>query len=343
MTERETVAVDLLNRYVAAVGRRLPPKSAADIMAEMREALTGKLEALEARLGRPANRDEAAEMLKSFGSPMRVAARYAERDYLIGPDLYPYFWPVARIVVGIVAALAIVGMLVAGVVGDNPLRYALKGIAGAWNGGLLAFGIVTVVFVVMEQTKTGAKIEATWNPKTLPRNTHGKPKSLFESLFALAWDAIFIAWWIGILRLPAYMSGAGWNSAIHLDFGPAWAPVHTLVLVLAVMQAAIHAVDVVYPTWSRVRGAASAIVAAMGLFVVSILARNGDLFSITGAGGSETAGRVAELKEAFSQVSTVVIYGLAIAFGIALMMELWRLIRSFQGTETGAATVMRPK
>ncbi len=106
-----------MDRYVAAVGRRLPPKTAADIMAEMREALTGKLEAQEASLGRPASRDEAAEMLKSFGSPMVVAARYSGREFLIGPELYPYFWPVARIVVGIVAAIAIVGMLVAGVVG----------------------------------------------------------------------------------------------------------------------------------------------------------------------------------------------------------------------------------
>ncbi len=185
----------------------------------------------------------------------------------------------------------------------------------------------------------GAKIEASWNPKTLPRDTHNKPKSLFESLFSLAWDAIFIAWWIGLFHLPVYVSGARWESGVSFGFGPAWAPVHTLVLVLAVMQAVMHAVDVVYPTWSRVRGAAAAIVAGMWLVVVAILARNGELFSITG--GPEVAQRVVELNESFSTVSMVLIYGLAIGFGIAVVVELWRLFRSFQGADVGGATAMR--
>ncbi|MBI1360155.1 MAG: hypothetical protein GC155_07710 [Alphaproteobacteria bacterium] len=341
MSERNTVAEDLVDRYLAAVGRRLPPKQAADITAEMREALTGQLEALEERNGRPASRDEAAAILKAFGSPMLVAARYSGRDFLIGPELYPYFWPVARIVVGIVAALAIVGMLVAGVVNGKPMQHVLQGLAGAWNGGLLAFGIVAAVFIVMEQARAGAKIEAAWNPKTLPRDTREKPKSLFESLCSLAWDAIFIAWWIGVIHLPAQVSGAAWDSGVRFDFGPAWAPVHTLVLVLAVMQAGIHAADVVHPAWSRVRGAAAAIVAAMGLAATSILARGGSLFSITGS--PDVADRVAELNESFATVSTVLIYGLALGFGIALVVELWRLWRSFQGADAGGAAVFRTK
>jgi hypothetical protein len=327
VTDQNEKNKDLIERYVAAVGRRLPAKDAADISAELREAVSSKLEEKEAELGRPAERAELVVLIKSFGSPMLVAARYSGQQYLIGPDLYPYFWPVARIVVGIVAAVAMVGFLVRGVLSDHPMRHALEGLAAAWNGGLFAFGIVTVIFIVLERTKAGPKIEQSWRPEQLPRDTQFKPKSLFESLFSLAWDAIFIAWWVGFLHFPNALPGTPGEAGITLDLSSAWAVVYTPVLVMAAVQAAIHVGDVIHPTWSRLRGFAAIAVDIVGLAIVWQLAQGGRLFEIHGP--ADVADRVEKLNNAFGIVSQVAVYGLAIGFAIALVVEAWKLSRSF--------------
>jgi hypothetical protein len=319
---------ELISRYVAAVRRRLAAKEAGDITAELREAVASKLEAKEATLGRPANKEEMAALLRSFGSPMLAAARYKGRQYLIGPDLYPYYWPTARIVVGIVAAVAMVGFLVQGVLSDHPLRLAFQGIAAAWNGALFAFGVVTVIFIVLEQTKAGPKIEESWRPEQLPRDTQDKPKSLFESLFSLAWDALFIAWWVGLLHIPNTLPGAPGEAGMALDLNTeAWSEAYAPVLVMAVMQAVIHVADVLHPVWSRLRSLGAIAVNLVSLGVVWMLARHGQLFAVHGP--ASAADRVAKLNDVFLSISHVIVYGLAIGLAIALVVEIWRLARSF--------------
>jgi hypothetical protein len=316
---------ELIDRYVTAVARRLPQKDARDITAELREAVASRLEAREAELGRPADKAEMVALLRTFGSPMLAAARYTGRQYLIGPDLYPYYWPTARIVVGIVAAVAMVGFLVQGVLSEHPLFPVLNGLAAAWNGGLLAFGVVTVVFVVLEQTKTGPKLERAWRPEQLPRDIRDKPKSLFESLFSLAWDAIFIGWWMGLLHFPNTLPGA---QGLALDFNSAaGAAVHLPVLAIAAVQAMIHIADLIRPVWSRLRGIVASGVDIGGLGVVWALARHGPLFTVSGP--EADADRIARLNEAFVAISQVVVWSLALGFAIALTMEIWRLARSF--------------
>jgi hypothetical protein len=335
---------ELVERYVSAVKRRLAPKQAEDIAAELREAVLAKVEAEEERLGRAATTDEAAAILKSFGSPMLAAARFGGRQHLIGPDLYPYFWPTQRIVVGIVAAVAIVGFLARGVLTDHPMRLVMQGLNAAWNGAIFAFGVVALIFIVLEQTDAGRKIEASWRPEHLPRDTHGKPKSLFESLVSLACDAIFIAWWTGLFHLPLAISGRRWEDGVSFDFGPAWVPIHTLVLVMAVGMVAVHAADVVRPTWSRLRSVAVGAISCIGLYCVWLLGRSGELFMIRIAPGSEgaAAARIDELTGAFGTVSTVLIYVGAIGFGISLVIEIWRIVRSFRISASGPDGLSRP-
>jgi hypothetical protein len=330
VTDQTTRNNDLIDRYVAAVGRHLSPKTAADITAELREAVVTKLEEKESALGRTADRKETAEIIKSFGSPMLAAGRYSGHQYLLGPDVFPYYWPVARIVVGIVAAVGMVGFLVQGVLSDTPLRFALQGLGAAWNGAIWSFGIVTAIFIGLDRGKAGASIEKSWRPESLPAYTQDKPKSLFESLFSLAWDVLFIAWWVGFLHIPNTLPGTPGKDGMTLDFDPAiWSAIFWLVLTMAVMSAAVHVADVIHPTWTRLRGVVSIIGTSIGLGALWIMARSPEqLFAVHGP--AEAADKVAQLNQAFSVVSQVTIYGIAIGLGIAVVVEVWRLVRSFR-------------
>ena len=83
--------MELLDRYLHAVRKRLPGKPRDDIVAELRDILLTQIEAEETSRGRRLSEDEIAAMLKRFGRPMTVAARYGASNYLIGPALYPAY------------------------------------------------------------------------------------------------------------------------------------------------------------------------------------------------------------------------------------------------------------
>ena len=77
--------MDLIDRYIAEVGRYLPAKNRADIQAELRSSLVDNLEA---RAGENPSEEDTAQVLKEFGPPRKVAASYwPEGQYLIGPRL----------------------------------------------------------------------------------------------------------------------------------------------------------------------------------------------------------------------------------------------------------------
>src|SRR5579871_6062790 len=113
--------MDLIERYLAAIGPLLPGGQRADILEELREALLGRREEREAELGRPLTRDEDAALLRAFGNPLVVAGRYGAQRYLIGPELYPLYVIALKVLVAIVAVGAVINGIVHSAVGpDQP-------------------------------------------------------------------------------------------------------------------------------------------------------------------------------------------------------------------------------
>src|SRR4051812_24565928 len=107
---REWMMTNLQERYLHAVRWALPSGKADDIVAELRDILASRQEDREEALGRPLTADETSAMLKDFGHPLIVAARYRPQQSLIGPDVFPFYIFVLRIAVlislGIQAAVA---------------------------------------------------------------------------------------------------------------------------------------------------------------------------------------------------------------------------------------------
>lgn len=66
--------MELLDRYLQAVRFWLPKSSRQeDLIAELGEDLRSQIEAKEAELGHPLDKEEIAAILKRCGSPMMVA------------------------------------------------------------------------------------------------------------------------------------------------------------------------------------------------------------------------------------------------------------------------------
>lgn len=322
---------DLVTRYIASIQRRLPPEQAIDTIAELREALADRIAAKEDTLGRTATGDEIADVIKAFGAPAVVAARYEGRMNLIGPVLYPWFWPAQRAAVGMTAAIVIVLAAIRALASDAPIRAVFQSIDNIIGWGLAAFAVVTLVFIAVERTSDPAKLaEKWWNPKHLPREEIRAPRSLFEAGISLFFDTLFILFWLKVMPFPNELPLRD-GASVSVVLSPAWAAVYWPVLGLALLAAASHVSDMVRPAWSRWRSMVRIAGYTAGLVVLWVLFRARPLVEIMPR--PETSAE--ELERALRMVDGLVTVSLgaaALIWSITIGVEVWRQMKAARVT-----------
>jgi hypothetical protein len=172
--------MELIDRYVHQVGRRLPKRLRDDVKAELRSLL---LDALEERTGRQAGdettfiEDDQVAILEEFGPPAQMAAKYQPQPrYVIGPNVYNLYLIVVAAVsgAGLLASIVstAVGRLYAGPVGIETLELLGLGLERFFGIALSGIGSTTLVFAALERVIPDLKFklddEEEWNPRTLP-------------------------------------------------------------------------------------------------------------------------------------------------------------------------------
>lgn len=164
--------MNLIDKYVVEVGKYLPRKGRADIEAEIRSTLEDMLE--ERKQAETASEAEVIQLLKEYGAPREVAAKYASHPYLIGPRLFPLFEMILRIVIAVVTAVSILGLgvsLAKTGFADAAFLPALKDwFLNLMSGLVAAFGNIALVFAIIERLPAAKKFEEDakeWDPKEL--------------------------------------------------------------------------------------------------------------------------------------------------------------------------------
>lgn len=325
----ERKASDMIERYLAAVERRLPGKQAKDIVAELREAIDSKVEAKEEQIGRPAGDDEIAAVLKAFGHPVVAASRYSGNDYLIGPGYYPWFWHVQRIAVGLAIAIGFGIVTIRALGSEEPFRAAFRGIGSALEIALVTFGVVTALFIAAERGKLDMKWASKWDPKSLPRDNVRQPRTLFESGFTLVFDIVFLLFWVRVVQFPNEIPVRDGASAA-LAFSPAWDIVYWPILVLAAGAAAVHIADILHPAWSRLRSVVAIAGYLGGMAVLWVLYQSQPLILVTPVNGADPV----ELERVLRTADSIVTIGVgvvALIWAMLIAIEVRRLWRTSRG------------
>ncbi len=188
---------NLIERYVAEVGRMLPAHQRADVQQELHSAL---LDAAEARGLDPDKKSDTAavaELLREFGPPIEVAKGYGLRTFLIGPELQPMYRLVLRIN-AIAAAVVSLGRLVLAANASGQLGAALGSAVGGFvNQLLFSFAIVTIIFGLLDYFLPEVKTQVPlmeWDPNKLPEAAPDQDDiSWFEVVVELIFGAGFIS------------------------------------------------------------------------------------------------------------------------------------------------------
>jgi hypothetical protein len=258
--------MELVDRYLHAIEFWLPNQQKHDIAAELSEEIHAQMEEQAAALGRPLTREEMEALLKRFGAPLTVAQRYLPQESLIGPTLFPIY----RFVVKIIAFWLLGPWLLVGIVlalygptheAGGSIGAAVAHLWGSlWSMAFLSFGMVTLVFAVLERVLPKPLLED-WSPRKLPPVRDRSRVSRLTSGFELGVYLFAVVWWAENMNSPIL-----WWNALHvrIALSPAWGYFFWGFLVLTVGTAALSAAKLIQPAWTPVSATARLLVDGAG-------------------------------------------------------------------------------
>lgn len=189
--------MDLIERYIYAVTKRLPEASRKEVEKELRANIRDMLpeEYTEA---------EVKEVLNNLGDPAKLADEYrGTKRYLIGPGVYDSYLATLKLILSIVVPIVAVAILIGSLVNLDPsvglvhnaIEIIGEMIAGAVSAALQIAMWVTVGFVIAERTEgmsdqlPFSKANSSWSVDKLePVPVAGVQKiSRAESVFDMIW------------------------------------------------------------------------------------------------------------------------------------------------------------
>ena len=183
--------MELIERYLQEVGKYLPADKRVDILSEMRSSLN---DTLEAHTSAGSQEDEVLQVLQEMGAPRKVASSYyPEGQYLIGPELFPFF----QFIFSIVLAASIGGQLIAAIVEFGFSQPPVPIVGQVWqilNGILPTIGAVVIVFAILQRLNVHPEFEKQeFNPRDLPPLHTSQPISRAEKVFSVIVGTLFLA------------------------------------------------------------------------------------------------------------------------------------------------------
>jgi hypothetical protein len=349
--------MDVIDRYFRTLRVLLPRDQRDDIMRELSEEVQSQVGEEETALGRRLNARERAAIVGQYGHPLLTAARYRPQRHLIGPIVFPYYWIVLRLTLGLVVMGNVLGaaVLLAG------------GASAAQIGQLVENAIATVLQVAAWITALGAvadfsiarsRVLEQWNPvagsslahtqrviagalASVPDAHHRTAPSSFRqrraaepSVSGLVIGLVLGVWWLAGLRFPYLFFGSG---AAGLEWGPAMDRLYPVLVIAQFMMLAEQFVKFARPESTGLFRVARCVLFLAGLALVYLVATSDRQWMLWRAGSSTRAhgtvvpfaGRNISLIEFVNSVWSIVFIVVAtlIAWGL-----LKALSRRFRGT-----------
>ncbi len=273
----------LVERYLRAVRDHLPRGEQDDIINELSDNLHSRIEDEAANRGHTLDEMEAAAILKEFGHPMAVAARYRgdERSVtfgqrLIGPELFPAYMKVLAVNVAITLLVAAIALVAGATI--------WPGFAGILVPLAIQFTLVTAIFIAID--RRWIRDPDGWDPRTvnsmgpdvdvssldgianqLLGKAHTRAVSVTTSVLEIGVTALVLT--VALQFAPPERIG-------FMEPGPGWRDVYWAGIAILVAAFITPVVNLVRPRWTRFRVASKAAVdlAVIVLGIVSLALGN---------------------------------------------------------------------
>ena len=281
-------ARSLVDRYIYAIRRLLPRTQRDDIAAELREALESQVDSEESRAGRFLHGEEIAAILKRFGQPREVAARYGSQQFLIGPDVFPSYMMAVKIVLWFMVPVTVFLVLLSIVTAEDHLfGRLLNTLWTVLSIGLVNLSIVTLMFVYFGRASSGnLNDDADWDLDDLPEvpADPNAPLPRSELIGSLVGFVLMLCWWLGLNA--ALQRWFGWG-ALPIVWTPVWADLTVAAVSILVAGIVRELMGLIRPHWIRTYLASGAILDVLALPVLfRLLAADNYVAVASGTGQS---------------------------------------------------------
>jgi hypothetical protein len=212
----------LTERYVHEVVRRIPADQRADVAAELRATIADTAEAR--GVDDPAVAER--EVLTEMGDPIRLAARYADRPLaLIGPELYPTYVRLLKVLLTMVLPVVVVALVVIDVLDEKDLGSAIgSGIGAIITVGAQMIAWLTVVFALIDRSNHRDDVAAStdnWSPDDLPELQQSEKRNR-EAILAVVWNALLIGLIVWQHTAKPYRGDGSRLEVLHPDLWSGW-------------------------------------------------------------------------------------------------------------------------
>jgi hypothetical protein len=249
--------MQLLDRYLQAVGNNLPQKKRDDILRELRANILEGVEDREAELGRPLTLEEEEAVLKQHGNPVVVGMRYWPKQYLIGPSLFPYYVYALKTVIPLAVVISCVVNLLALTSKSVALEVVLGVLFRVPWVIFMSTAWITIVFSLLDFVhphvpNCTVPFEG-WQPRKLPPVSMDRNFSFTKTVFEVVVSAIGLAWLLSIPFVPWLMLGPAASQMKYFRLAPEWLTFYWVFAAILSVQWLSDAVTLAAPAWRRYR------------------------------------------------------------------------------------------
>ncbi len=319
--------MNLIDKYVSEVSRRLWKKNRKDIEKELKSTLE---DMLEEKIGdREATEEDVVELLKEYGRPKDVASSYNTPDkFLIGPRVFDLYALVLKIVLGVVLILTLLGSSISLVFGEvsNIFIELLLIVPRIFSAAVGAFGGVTIIFALIEHF-TDEEIDIKdedWEPKDLPEaveeydrvNILGLIAKIVLTIFALVLFNFYPD------KIPVfYQSGGDWVfvSALNMDALNKFLPYLNILWILSII---LSFVLLLQGEWNLKTKAGDILLSVFSIIILAFMITGPDIINLKGL---ETINPelVKDLTPVFAILGSMV----KVFFGILIAVILFDIVK----------------
>jgi hypothetical protein len=326
--------MNLLERYLQAIGQYLPVKGKDDTLAELRANLMAEIESREEELGRPLNEAEVSSVLAKHGRPMIVASRYLPQQSLIGPGLFPLYWFTLIKSFPLVVLAYTVAQVANFIFGGGSAGIG----AAIGHFPYVAFtfwGVVTLGFAVFEFAQgrffEPIKWSQAWDPRELKdRTPEPKGKSFASRVADLIVSVLMIGWLLAVPNHPYLVLGPGASlNRLSLGLTPDWHVFYWQIIGLLVLMLPVKATALfVAEKW---RKGLDLTAQAIGILVLVVLVQARSYLVPLRDGSNMPS--LANL----AQVNYSVNLGFKIVLAVCVVKFLWDIWEALTGSRRNAA------
>jgi hypothetical protein len=336
--------MDLLERYLQAVGEYLPARTKADTLAELRENLLAEMDGRAEELGRSLTQGEVADVLEKHGRPVLVAARYLPQQHLIGPAWFPIYWFTLKrsfpfVVLAYVLTQAAAWLFQGG-----------KGVdMGAAIGhfpsvALTFWAVVTLGFTCFEYAQGRyfhqLNLSKGWNPNDLPKvePARGKRPSLAGGVADVIVSAVGMVWLLAIPYKPYLILGPLVGHLREMPFGltPEWHIFYWQIISLLGVQLVLKTGMVFLHGAEGWRKGFDMVVQVIGILIIAVMVQ-ARTYMVPG-----TSVGAISMKD-LTTLNAAINFGFKVALVLSvvkLLWDVWKMIVSSRAEQKGFVTVL---